>query len=86
MDGLFSFIDEQEDPMIICGEITDDLEDRLARIEKATIRIPMMPERQRRSGELARLGYRRFTQDLIDDPTSLQPVYLRESAAEENLE
>ena len=50
------------------------------------IHIPAMPERQRRSGELARLGYRRFTQGLMDDPTKLQPVYLRKSAAEENLE
>ncbi|MEC8945525.1 MAG: tRNA (adenosine(37)-N6)-threonylcarbamoyltransferase complex dimerization subunit type 1 TsaB [Chloroflexota bacterium] len=86
VDELFSFIDEQKGPMIICGEITDDLEDRLVQINNTIIHIPPIPERQRRSGELARLGYRRFTQGLMDDPTKLQPVYLRKSAAEENLE
>ena len=86
IDGLFSFIDGQEDAMIICGEITDDLENQLSRINNATIHIPPKSQRQRRSGELARLGYRRFSQDLIDDAASLQPVYLRKSAAEENFE
>ncbi|MFL2640019.1 MAG: tRNA (adenosine(37)-N6)-threonylcarbamoyltransferase complex dimerization subunit type 1 TsaB [Dehalococcoidia bacterium] len=85
-DMLFSYLNTQERTMTLCGEITEDLQERVSHLRTTIVDIPTESDRQRRSGNLARLGYKRFIRGLIDDPASLQPVYLRKSAAEERIE
>ena len=85
-DTLFSYLNTQEGPITLCGEITKELQERLFEMKSAIVDIPTESNRQRQSGNLARLGYKRFIRGLIDDPSSLQPIYLRKSAAEERLE
>jgi hypothetical protein len=83
---LFSYLDAQEGAITLCGEITQDLQADLSHLNSTILDIPTESNRQRRSGNLARLGHKRFVRGLIDDPASLQPIYLRKSAAEERLD
>ena len=62
-------------PTIICGELSADDRQILARKHKNIILTPPALS-LRRPAFLAELGWRRWQDDDVDDPASLSPVYL----------
>ncbi len=62
---------------VFCGEFVPFIADELSkRLEQKAIIIPPAA-RLRRAGFLAELGLKRFKEGDYDDPTTLQPLYLR---------
>jgi tRNA threonylcarbamoyladenosine biosynthesis protein TsaB len=61
-------------PAIICGELDDGQSTILAALD--TVTIPPRALRARQPGAIAELGWRRWQEGRLDDPSSLQPVYL----------
>ena len=62
---------------LFCGEIPDET---MPIIEKQLGELAVIPDfssRLRRASHLASLGYRRLIKNEIDNPASLQPLYLR---------
>ena len=63
---------------IFCGELTPDTIDKLTeRLGQKAI-IPPPASRLRRAGFLAELGLKRLQSDDCDQPSTLQPIYLRQ--------
>jgi tRNA threonylcarbamoyl adenosine modification protein YeaZ len=62
---------------IFCGEIPEPVIQQLRqRLGKSAV-IPEMATRLRRASYLAILGWQRFKRNEMDNPASLQPLYLR---------
>ena len=63
---------------VFCGEISPSIvEDLKKKLDKYAI-IPEAAARLRRAGYLAALGWKRLDKGDVDDPASLQPLYLRQ--------
>jgi len=67
-----------QEPTIFCGEgvhsVASELRNRLG--SRALLKLPVYPTRN--SSYLARLGYARYLKGIVDDVSSLEPVYLRD--------
>lgn len=61
-------------PCLIAGEIDPETERELSLIHDAV--VPPRAVRMRQPGALAALGWARWQQGQIDDPVSLEPMYL----------
>ncbi|MCL4459748.1 MAG: tRNA (adenosine(37)-N6)-threonylcarbamoyltransferase complex dimerization subunit type 1 TsaB [Chloroflexi bacterium] len=67
-------------PTLICGEISLQLIGEIkARLGTLAI-IPRAAALLRRAGYLAELGWKRIQDNQIDDPATLEPLYLRQPA------
>jgi tRNA threonylcarbamoyladenosine biosynthesis protein TsaB len=80
MANLSDVLETDTAETIYCGELTESwIEQILSR--RGNLAIVASPaERTRRSGFLAELAWRRLNRGEIDDPTTLQPLYLRRPA------
>lgn len=67
-------------PLLITGELTTDQSTELEGIAGTT--VPPRAGRLGRAGSVAELGYRRVTHGELDDPISLEPVYLHRKRAD----
>jgi tRNA threonylcarbamoyladenosine biosynthesis protein TsaB len=77
MDNLDvdSFIEQIREPTLVCGELNEDLRDRLTR--KQEIIVLASPSQSiRRPAILAELAWNRLKNSEIDDPSTLKPIYL----------
>lgn len=74
LEGLIA---EVSQPTVFCGELTSamisDLESRLGTLAC----VPSPAAALRRAGLLAELGWQRLSAKRFDDPTTLEPIYLR---------
>lgn len=61
---------------LVCGEAAVEVADALASSGSSAVEVPPPT---RRAGVLAFLAYRRLQAGLVDDPDTLQPLYLRSS-------
>ena len=62
---------------LFCGEFIPSIATQLRRQLKQKAAIPSPASRLRRAGFLAELGWKRLKAGDYDDPTTLQPAYLR---------
>ena len=62
---------------LFCGEFIPSIATQLRRQLKQKAAIPSPASRLRRAGFLAELGWKRLKAGDYDDPTTLQPIYLR---------
>ena len=67
-------------PTLFCGEVTPDWEVALRDFGGLMAHVAPLAGRSRRSGFLAEAALRRLERGQVDDPLSLQPVYLRRPA------
>ena len=67
---------------IVCGEAARDAGPALREQAGEGARLVTSPPPTRRAGVLAEAAYRRWQSGHVDDPASLQPVYLRSSQIE----
>lgn len=64
---------------LVCGEAVNNLTNIRQEFLEKDIKVISSPPPTRRSSVLAKLGYRRWQAGELDDPSTLQPIYLRSS-------
>lgn len=74
VDVLCQRIDEKT---VFCGEIPEAVAQQLREKLGKTVIIPESAARLRRASYLALLGWRRLERGELDNPATLQPLYLR---------
>jgi hypothetical protein len=68
------FIELFPDPVVVCGEMSEDDRSILKGIDKITLTSPA--QAFRRPAFLAELVWKRFSKKDFDDPATLAPIYL----------
>ena len=63
---------------LFCGELSSEIETELIEQLGDKAIIPRSVVRLRRAGYLAELGWKELEKGQVDDPATLQPVYLRQ--------
>jgi tRNA threonylcarbamoyladenosine biosynthesis protein TsaB len=66
-------------PSIVVGELTDD-EAGMVRSGTSAF-VPPLPVRLRHAGAFAEISWNRLRQNNVDDPASIEPIYLSRSAS-----
>jgi len=84
MDEHITTIDELcsklKDKTVFCGQITDEIASQLKGIWGEKTIIAQGALLLRRAGYLAELGWKRLEKGEVDNPATLQPLYLRKPA------
>lgn len=78
LSSLESLISETTTKTIFCGELTQATATQLKRRLKTKAVLASQASRLRRAGYLVELGQKRLKAGKGDDPTTLQPLYLRQ--------
>ena len=64
---------------VVCGEGVRAIAEEVREVLGGNARLVDLPPPTRRAGVLAELAYRRWQSGDVDDPATLQPLYLRSS-------
>jgi len=72
---LDDFVDQIQQPTLVCGELNQDARQRLGRKYK-NVALASPAQSLRRSGVLAELAWNRWQAGKVDDPATLKPIYL----------
>jgi tRNA threonylcarbamoyladenosine biosynthesis protein TsaB len=67
---------------VLCGEAAGEVASALAGRLGDDVRVAGAPPPTRRAGVLARIAHSKWIAGLTDDPTALQPIYLRSTQVE----
>jgi tRNA threonylcarbamoyladenosine biosynthesis protein TsaB len=70
-----TFFERLNEPTLVCGELNGDIRERLADIPNKIVVAPPA-QSMRRPAILAELAWKRLSHNKIDNPSSLQPIYL----------
>jgi len=80
LTDIDSFADSIKSPTLVCGELTADERQRLARKRKNVI-LASPAASTRRPGILAELAWERWQAGATDNPATLAPIYLHVTEA-----
>jgi tRNA threonylcarbamoyladenosine biosynthesis protein TsaB len=79
LDGLLAAGRRRLKRALFCGEISDELAERLREALGRQAAVEATATSVRRAGFIAELGWRRLAAGQTDDAASLKPIYLREA-------